>query len=335
MLLLARWLSRSAFGIGIAIGLILNLGILPALEPAKAQDGCADAGGQTEEAIDWTELQCSIQAALFADGSVPGIAFNLGRQDPSKPGKYTCSDWRGQQVTFAVANVVSADLKTDAPDLYSQGVIARVLYGQMFGPAGSCGVMGVCLLPNGITADDQFIFLPCATLTTQELADQEGISRIAAGVKVLDTATYRTIGLSELQSADSMWAAPGELATLFATHVNAGAGGPGLAGEVDPECVKRAYEDYNLDMDAANLNLATDLSIAAAAFAGALVACALIALGATPINWAVAAACATKAALLAAGIVADATKNYAQARYAANQKLKLQLSRCGVYIAEA
>jgi len=273
---LAKRLSRTAFGIGLAVGLMLNLSLVDLASACSmpASPPCVTLPPEAAAAQAFVDMQCQIHQTLFNDGSEAGVAFRLGDTDITTPGAYPATDWRGEEVQFKVVRAISMDLQELEPELFDQGVIARIVFGRLAGPAGDVNVSGVAIYPKEITLDEEFLLLVSEVLTEPQLAIHEEISRIQAGVRVLDTGTFQSHSLATVTSAATMFAAGADMSSLFATGVNAAGG-----GEVDASCVEAAYAQYQIAMDAANASMAACLINATVEFAAEMAGCALIAIG--------------------------------------------------------
>lgn len=329
MIRLARWMGRSAFAGGLVVGLVLNLGLIP-MAVARATPPCPDVTSSEPDAQPFVDLQCQVHAALFADESEAGAAFNFGTTDITSPGKYDGTDWRGEPVRFEVAEVISLNLAEHEPALHEQGVVARLAFGRLVGPAGDVPVRALSVFLNEFTEDNQFLVIVTATMTELELARHEEVSRIRAGVRVLDVGTFQSRPLSGVTSASTMAASGGDLSSLLGTNVNAA--GP---GGVDPACVQLAYDQHQIALDAASATAALCCAGVVAVFAVLMAVCVSMSLGSAPASVIVIIVCSLSAlAELSIGL-AGCTANYAIVAHAARQSLLASLRACGVVIAEA
>jgi hypothetical protein len=165
-----------------------------------------------------------------------------------------------------------------------------------------------------------------SAITDDQLAQHEEISRIMAGVRVLDVATFKSSPLSSVTSVSRMSASSGDLATLFAADVTTGSGSP-----VDPACVKNAYDQYEIAMKTAETNFQTCNDAVLESWIVLNLACAG-SIGGGPLAMLI----CVIAALAAMYVAAKACEDYyGTAQRAAHQSLIANLRACGVVILEA
>jgi hypothetical protein len=319
------------FLVGILIGAMALLplprhALAASASPALVPDNpCFDITDQPQEVIDYANVLCTVWQAMFNDGSSPGLGFGFVK-DIAQPGKYTGNVWDGREVGFEAVMVVNLDLKTNAPELYEQGVVARGVVGRLSGVAGGVTIAGVVIVPKGITADDRFVLQVVQLLSSEDYATYTRNARIESGVRVLDVNTWKSIPLSEVTSASSLSASSDDLGSLYGTDVNvAGAG-----GAVDTACVQRAYAAYAVSAQLARDNLETCMISAIRTFAICMAAAIAVSIWGTP--------AATVIASLAcvayeAERMATCVSTNSNAMRAAQQTLNNALRACGMNVA--
>jgi len=320
---LAKHLARTTFGIGLAIGLVLVLSFLPvasaiAAATAPPCDGSLSVPPATQG---WINVQCQIRQATFGDQVDPGIAYKFD-VPINKNGTFAGLTYQSEAVTLTIVHTVQSDMKIVASELYSSGAEVYTVFGKLGGPAGKVPVLGIAM--KGVTDDGGWMFMVASIPTMNQMDAFSAMSRLAGGVRVVNSTTGVSTPLDEVDSPTFLSAHSSDLSTLYCCN------GVTTGNDVDTECLEAAIARYDVAMQAAMASLSACTANAAKVFA----ACMLLALGAsiwTVIGAAVGAvACAVYLALQLDGC----TDQYEIAANAARQVLRLDFEACGLIIYE-
>jgi hypothetical protein len=236
----AQRFARTAFGIGVAIGLVLNIGLYePVTKAAVLEEPpvCGPHPTLSPELQSFIALQCQVHQILFGDETAPATAYAL-EHGVTAPGVYYAQDYLNRTVKLDAVWAKALDLKSNVPSAHAQGVEANVVVGMLSTDAGAVPVLALDLLTGTVTPDQPHVLIVSKVLSSQDLDLFSVASRIAAGVRVVNTATGKSILLSELEGSPQLTAYTSDLATLYC-------GCDGDGGGVDPGCVKHAYDTYN------------------------------------------------------------------------------------------
>jgi hypothetical protein len=184
------------------------------------------------------------------------------------------------------------------------------------------------LLLPGVTEDVGYMMVVTSVLTPADLDLFSTLSRIAAGVRVVDSSTGKSVLLSQVQGTPHLRAFSSDLATLYCGCSSDGGG-------VDPACVKAAYDTYDNCVRVAN---ATALVLELAAVA-ALTACMVYCAGGGlfgPVGWLMGSACGVNCYIYIAFYIASASIAAVLAIQlgGCRAQLKIDLAACGVGVYE-
>lgn len=333
MIRLARSLSRTALGIGCAIGLVLNTMFLPLVESANAavvpatalQPAiCVPNTSLPSEVQNFIAVQCSVHAAIFGDQTDPSAGYTFVNSITS-PGTYTGTDHLGRPVTLHAILAKTADLTSGPPELLalaSNGAVINNLVGTLTGPAGSIPVCGTQMYR--VSADTGYVFVVGSTLTTAQLDTLSVSLRITAGARFVNTATGKSMSLSEARNAGlrGLWANGSDLSTVYGT----------LESDTEPdwECIEQAYASFNITATAAEQSCAACLHQAYESFAIAMVLCVAVwAVGGGLTTFIIAGICIASVIANLAIQVSGCNTQYEITMRAALAQLALDLAACG------
>jgi len=327
--------AHSAFGIGIAIGLLFNLVLYEPLaraaaaaalpDPPQYADLCEEMPpGLTPEEEALVNTRCQVHQAIFADQTGPSLVY--GFTDPMpQPGTWTGHDYLGRPVEFRAVWTLPINLRKLAPDLWARGIEAFVVVGRLTGPAGGIHVSGLEIRTGDLSLDNEYVLFVSETLNSARADDFATDARIKAGVRVTNVTTGVSMPLSEVEALMPLWASSGDPATLLV--MNGGA-------PVTPGCIQHAYETYNNCMRTADRMLELCVIGVMATWAGCMFAtCAPLALVPTPLPVAMLLCVARCFAVMGAGLVGCGAVYAVQAESCRNQ-LIIDLRACGVNIVE-
>jgi hypothetical protein len=332
LLRLPRYLASSAFGIGMAIGLLLNIGLFQGIlmgatatrEVAARSDGTICDQLPPDLSLEqqaFVSTQCEVHQALFADGTAPSAAFAFDAA-MSTPGVYVGRDHLNRPVKFEAAWCMPIDLKVHSPALWQQGVEVYPTVGTLSGPAGKIAVAAVELFTAGLTPDTGHVFFVTRVLSPTEMSTFGMAARIATGIRVLDTASGALIPLADLTGNPQVWGFSADLATLYC-----GCNEGGFGGGVDPQCLKNAYDAFNVCRQSASLTLTVCIVAATAALLVCSAGCTFVG----PVAPGCIIVCCAMAVIATAACYANAAIAY----NACHNQLKIDLRACGVNLLDA
>lgn len=326
----AIWCAKRSLCIGMSIGLVLNLSLYPAAfgSPAATRhsDGpiCSNVpAGLTPAEQAWISEQCSVRTAAFGDTADPGTCYRFSKAITTQ-GKHEGLTIHNEAVTFDAVYVMQLDLKQGAASLAAQGVEAWMVVGRLVGPAGKVPIFGTLLLPKGITNDNEYLLFVASMISMSDLDTYAVAARIQSGPRVVDSTTGVSRPLSEVESVNALWGFPSDPATLYCGCEQ------GVGGGVDPQCVKDAYDIYNIAVQSARERYTICLNAVLAVMAVCVAGCAVLAV--TIFGGVV---CLVSClAVWTIGIVACEALLRVDMREAEAQ-LRIALRACGVEIMEA
>jgi hypothetical protein len=299
MLRLSRWLARRPFGIGMAIGLILNLGLLPYVrgaQVAQAATACImtmdddPSAAEAEAALQaWVDVQQSVWAAAFGRVDEADALYRLDTA-VTAPGLHEGQNRDGTTIWLDVAYCNEVTLPAD-------NVTAWTVVARLIGPVGTVPIAG--------------------SVISQDDGAGNWVSSLVVGALVSDEA-YAAIGTPDVGAPD----------------INGGNGGSdGGSGNCSPGCVNDCMATAALQRDAALGVFALAVAAATAVLAVALNACygalAIPGLGAL-----IGGACGLAALTTYAIRIAAASLALAAAMLVIATALRNCLRGCGCTIAE-
>ncbi|HHN77489.1 MAG TPA: hypothetical protein ENK11_02280 [Phycisphaerales bacterium] len=320
--------AQNGFGLGVAIGLILAIHLTPFVRAAENTGGdatpCVEILDAPPEVQEYANLQCQVNTALFDGGLEPTVVYTMDTP-VTQPGTYSGQTYDGRTIALNAVFVVELDLENAAPDLAGQGVSGYLVVARMTGSAGSVQIAGVVIETGSLTLDEQPILIISNVLSDEDYAAFADLTRIAGGVRVVDTSTLTIEPLSSVDSAESAWVSGKDPATIFTgAVVNRG-------GAVDVQCVQQAYTNYQIDADAAAWRAGICVAEAMGIWAICMAACiATFAWGG--VNFPGTAICVLSCLAVAAIASARCFADLAVDMRAARQRLMNALLACGVTI---
>lgn len=321
----ANYLARSAFGIGLAVGLMLSLICSPftATASARTTPPCDGTMSVPPGVQAWINLQCQVRQATFGDQIDPGTGYKFDKSI-SAPGKYAGVTIYGDAVTFHAVYAIKANIAQANPDLAQQGVEGYMVIGRLGGPAGKAMVSGIVVYPNGLSADNGYLLFVNSVLSQSEYDVYAMAARIQAGPRVVDSTNGTSQPLEDVEEVNALWGFASDPATLFCGCETS------VAGGVDVQCVKDAYDIYNTAVSEAHENVAICVGIVVAVFVVCMVACAAAASWVPLIAFHVCLLCIDEQVLgyLACGVLLKSALDDAK------EALLAALRTCGVSIYE-
>lgn len=321
----------SLFGYQLALA---QTGGTPPAVPPVTDTACSNITTYPNEVQPWVQTQCTVDETLFGDEWAASSAYYV-EGDVQTGGGVTLKtyDHREAHLSVVYAQEVKMPGAEATPNI--EALRPTFVVGRMKGSVGSLPVFGVAFNEAGRGLADQTVFSVISITDEETLEAYTTMVRVlAAEVRVLSLTSLQSKPLSqtsltagELMVSD---ADPSQLLTLTANLGNA----PAAGSEPDPECIKRAYEDYAIDMQQAKDNLNTCVMGVMALWTAMVAIC--VAPAVFPlIGWGLSLGCLAAAMaeqVIGLGICTSMNANEVKA---ANARLKLALSRCGVNIYES
>ncbi|GIK18040.1 MAG: hypothetical protein DYG93_03685 [Leptolyngbya sp. PLA2] len=330
MISIARRVASNAFGMGIAVGLILSLQ-LPLMAHGAVWDDehpvCNGGVSVPPEIQPWVDLQCQVHQAIFADAAEPSAAYVIDTAVQG-PGYYTGINHEEREIEFEAVWVVQVDVESVTPELAAQGVTCHPVIGRLSGDEGQVPIAGVVIRTRGVilVEEDVFLLLVNAVLSEADFEVFAQAGRIAGGVRIIDATTLSSTPLALATSAEAMWIHGSDVSTIFRQGGNV----PG----VDVACVERAYRRYNIAVNAANQSAEACYDNAWAVFVICMTGCGVVATVIPGVSWIASVVCVGLCVATSALMYEACGTQHSIALDAAKQQLALDLEACGVVIVE-
>jgi len=328
MLRVVQRCTRSAFGIGIVIGLSISMLLSEPLARAAAApplldqpDICEEMPpGLPEDVQDMITTQCEVHAAIFADQIEPSFVYGFPGPMP-QPGTWTGHDYLNRQVEFHADWTMPLNLRDLAPDLWARGIEVYIVVGALSGPAGAAHVSALEIKTGDLSLDQEYLLFVTEVVTQQRSDEFKAISRIQAGPRVMDPATAQFYSIDEAPFVP-IWSSAADLSTLYITN----GGSPVGSG-----CLNNAFANYNLCMQTAQTNLEScmiDVILDWSICMGFCAAGSLL----LPVTTILVGLCVAACFAYAARQTASCLRNYSNAADACKQQLILDVRACGANI---
>ena len=271
--------------------------------------------------------QCEVEQLTFGDQQTPSMGFQL-TEAPEKAGEYVTTDAYGRTLKLEVVQSVSLNLRKNQPGTFAEGDEGYLLIGWLRGDAGRAPVQMVTLHKPSLSPGEPnlHVALVLSVLSDMDVQQASQAQRVAAGPRVVNSITGKSVPLSSAARCMSLYGFPSDLSTLFGEEV------PADELHADKDCIEIAYKRYNLAQRIAEKSMAECVAIVMAGFVScmALANLALLTGPAAPITFTLAVAACLSGQVLAMLACLSAYNN-SQLLNAGN--LQLDLEACGVHFA--
>lgn len=323
-------LAQRPFWLGAAIGLMLNIGLVPLVRASmipSTDTSCTQTLSVPPEVQEWVDLQCAVNTAIFDDGLEPSAAYAMDTAVEG-PGLYTGQTWDERPIELDVVWTVAADLENEAPELVAEGATAQFVIALMSGIGGDVPIAGIVMQTGSLTLDEGLVPMVCDILSESEFGLFQTVAALEQGMQVWNMSTNE-VGSLEMLDPDAMtlWLPGFDPSTLIQETPG---GTPGPIG-IAPECVEEANARFDSCAAAARATAATCIARAIRDFGLCMLLCAAIGLVA-PLPWIPSLICAAACTVGLLNGLSDSADDLAIALAACWGTLRQELALCGVRI---
>jgi len=326
-------MASSAFGIGCAIGLVLNLGLLPTLDRHSSAQAAA-LPSATMRTLDpdpelqgWIDGQQAISDVVFGTGVEANACYKVNSAITTW-GTFSGENQFGTAFSLNVAFAKQVDISSmteawvSARHLSAYHILAR-----MTGPAGNVPIAGTVIsIDNDYLGRVNQLWIG-STLSESDYAPIVQCSDVYRGPLVVDATANTVTPLEEVNGEIPAATVVTDSPALIMADSNA------TPAETQAECIKRAQQKLKTATDNALSDLATCCEIATIGLLAATGLCLAISLSPWPgIAQFIGGACMIRAMIAYAATMAGCALVCANKLAQAAQTYAADMAACGVII---